>query len=239
MLNLRITFGKAIQISSCFMIILLAVKIHNVTSYFFDRENFYEFKLIQSAEAEDVLKSDTKKEKTNNRDCAKEKCVFENKDVTVEKAEKKLEDELISNKINLETKVEKENYEKTAILTANKDLEKKIKELNDKILYLKQVEKNKNDIKQKDIEKLTKIYEQMPPKEAATIFNIMDLHVLINISNHMNPRKISAIMGSMAPERANLLSQYMAGTRTFHNNKKGVFNTTNGFLSLSRNPNLQ
>lgn len=53
---------------------------------------------------------------------------------------------------------------------------------------------------------LVKIYEGMKPKDAARIFNTLDLDVLLNVVSRMSERKSSPVIASMTPERARTLT---------------------------------
>ena len=53
---------------------------------------------------------------------------------------------------------------------------------------------------------LVKIYEGMKPKDAARIFNTLDLDVLLNVVSKMSERKTAPIIASMSPERARTLT---------------------------------
>lgn len=94
-------------------------------------------------------------------------------------------------------------------------LDVRMNDLDASLALLKQRQAAQRAVIDGETDRLVKIYEDMPPKEAAAVFNIMDLHVLVSVSSRMNTRKISAIMGNMSPERVNLISQYMAGIRSF------------------------
>ncbi|MFT8671074.1 MotE family protein [Acetobacter orientalis] len=96
-------------------------------------------------------------------------------------------------------------------------LDVRMNDLDASLAQLKQKQEAQRAVLDGETDRLVKIYEDMPPKEAAAVFNIMDLHVLVAVSSRMNTRKISAIMGNMSPERVNLISQYMAGIRSFKN----------------------
>lgn len=64
--------------------------------------------------------------------------------------------------------------------------------------------------------RLVGIYENMRPRDAAAVFNVMDPHVLVAIAAAMNTRKLSAIMAQMSRDRVNMVSQYLVGVRRFH-----------------------
>lgn len=60
---------------------------------------------------------------------------------------------------------------------------------------------------------LVQIYEDMKPKEAADIFNILDMAVLLEVFDRMDSRKASAVLMAMMPERAKLVTQMIAQRR--------------------------
>lgn len=53
---------------------------------------------------------------------------------------------------------------------------------------------------------LVKIYEGMKPKDAANIFNSLNLDVLLSVVSKMSERKSAPIIASMNPERARTLT---------------------------------
>lgn len=57
---------------------------------------------------------------------------------------------------------------------------------------------------------LVAMYENMRPADAATIFNDLDMAVLLRVSRSMNPRKLGPIMAKMLPEKAQILTVRMA-----------------------------
>lgn len=57
---------------------------------------------------------------------------------------------------------------------------------------------------------LVAMYENMRPADAATIFNDLDMSVLLRVSRSMNPRKLGPIMAKMQPEKAQNLTVRMA-----------------------------
>ncbi|WP_156476988.1 MotE family protein [Acetobacter malorum] len=64
-----------------------------------------------------------------------------------------------------------------------------------------------------EYDRLARVYEQMPPRDAAAVFNVLDMHVMVPVASRMAPLKVSKVIGGMDPDRANILSQYIAGTR--------------------------
>jgi flagellar motility protein MotE (MotC chaperone) len=57
---------------------------------------------------------------------------------------------------------------------------------------------------------LVTMYETMKPKDAAKIFDRLDIRVLIEMASHINPRAMSAILAQMTPEAAERLTMELA-----------------------------
>lgn len=57
---------------------------------------------------------------------------------------------------------------------------------------------------------LVAMYENMKPKDAAAIFNELDMPVLLGVAKAMNPRKMAPILARMAPLKAKALTDGIA-----------------------------
>ncbi len=57
---------------------------------------------------------------------------------------------------------------------------------------------------------LVVMYESMKPKEAARVFDRLDVRILIDLVGHMNPRKVSEILAVMEPAAAEKLTVALA-----------------------------
>ena len=60
---------------------------------------------------------------------------------------------------------------------------------------------------------LVKLYEGMRPRAAATIFDELELPVLVQVVDRMREAKAAAVLGVMRPERARLLTTELARHR--------------------------
>ncbi|WP_293863789.1 hypothetical protein [uncultured Alsobacter sp.] len=60
------------------------------------------------------------------------------------------------------------------------------------------------------IRNLVTMYETMKPKEAARVFDKLDLPVLVPVVNAMNPKKMAEILAAMSPEAAGKLTVELA-----------------------------
>lgn len=60
------------------------------------------------------------------------------------------------------------------------------------------------------ITSLVKIYEAMKPKDAARIFDEMDMDVLLMVAGRMGERKVAPVLAAMSPEKAKDVTQELA-----------------------------
>ena len=60
---------------------------------------------------------------------------------------------------------------------------------------------------------LVKTYEDMKPRDAAAIFNVLDTDVLLEVLDRMDERKVAPILAGMLPERARQATQMLARKR--------------------------
>lgn len=88
-------------------------------------------------------------------------------------------------------------------------LEAAEKRIEDKIAELRQIEaKIDSLIQQHDAQEegklrsLVRVYETMKPKEAARIFNELDLDILLDVAELMNERRLAPVLAAMTPQRA-------------------------------------
>ena len=79
---------------------------------------------------------------------------------------------------------------------------------------LEQLEKLRADRDDANWVGLVKVYETMKPRDAASIFNDMDMPVLLQIVDRMKEVKAAVIFGAMQPDRARLLTSQLAAKRS-------------------------
>lgn len=137
-------------------------------------------------------------------------------DPEVSKAEADLVKDILARQSSIEGEQQQLDQQKHVLNAARAVLDQKMNTLDASMATLEQKQAAHREVMDAETDRLVRIYEDMPPKEAAAVFNIMDIHVLIAVASKMNTRKVSAIMGNMSPERVNLISQFMAGVRSFH-----------------------
>jgi flagellar motility protein MotE (MotC chaperone) len=82
-----------------------------------------------------------------------------------------------------------------------------LKEVEDRLSATARAEKEEADRQMKSI---VIMYETMKPKDAARVFDRLNLGVLVPIATAMNPRKMSEVLAVMSPEAAERLTVALA-----------------------------
>jgi len=90
-----------------------------------------------------------------------------------------------------------------------------------KITELKKIEasikaliEQQDAVKEQELQSLVKVYGAMKPKEAAPIFDKLEMPVLISMIQRMQPTKIAPILAVMDPKKANELTVKLATIKT-------------------------
>ncbi len=86
-----------------------------------------------------------------------------------------------------------------------------LKVLEDKIGSGAQTREEK---KVKELADLVKMYESMPAKSAARVFDTLDKALLVDIARQMNPKKLGDVVAKMAPDAAERLTVGLANRKT-------------------------
>lgn len=60
---------------------------------------------------------------------------------------------------------------------------------------------------------MAKLYETMRPREAAAVFNELDLPILVQVVERMNDRRAAPVLGAMLPDRVRQLTVELARLR--------------------------
>ncbi|MDH5722223.1 MAG: flagellar protein FlbB [Alphaproteobacteria bacterium] len=106
---------------------------------------------------------------------------------------------------------EKQLHVKEAMLQATaKELDLKYLELEKLKKELESLLQLQSEKEEERINSLVKVYEGMKPKDAARIFDTLDLDVLVDVIGRMSERKISPVLAAMNPERAKTVTIMLA-----------------------------
>lgn len=92
-------------------------------------------------------------------------------------------------------------------------IDKKIDELKSIQASIDALVKKYNEQEEAKMASLVKIYENMKPKDAARIFEQLDMPILLDVAERMSERKIAPILAEMAPTKAKSLTAELAQRR--------------------------
>lgn len=109
---------------------------------------------------------------------------------------------------------ERELDQRQALLdAAGQEIDRKVGELSSMRKKLEELLGQQQTAEDDRIKSLVKIYENMKPKEAAKIFDTLDIDVLMTVITKMSERKTSPILASMDPEKAKTVTIRLAEQR--------------------------
>jgi flagellar motility protein MotE (MotC chaperone) len=93
---------------------------------------------------------------------------------------------------------------------AEKRVEARVAELKDLETRVKSAVEQRDQDELSRFKSIVAMYENMKPKEAARIFERLDLKILVDVATQINPRKMSEILAQMSPESAERLTVELA-----------------------------
>ena len=110
----------------------------------------------------------------------------------------------------LETRSRELEVRDSLLKAAEKRIEQRLQELREMEARVTGVEKKKDEEEAAKFKSLVSMYENMKAKDAAKIFDRLDMRILVEVVNAMNARRMSDILGLMAPEAAERLTVEIA-----------------------------
>lgn len=102
------------------------------------------------------------------------------------------------------------NHREALVLAAEKQVEEKIAELTVLRDEIEVLLGKQSEAEEARLQSLVKVYEGMKAKDAATIFNTLDMEILLQVVARMSERKTAPILAEMEPERARDLTVLLA-----------------------------
>lgn len=100
-------------------------------------------------------------------------------------------------------KREKQLDVQTGLLRAAESrIDKKVEELRSLQATIEKLIKTYDNQQDQKMESLVKVYESMKPKDAAQIFEQLDMETLLAVAERMKERKLAPVMAQMDPKRA-------------------------------------
>ncbi|WP_426441824.1 MotE family protein [Bradyrhizobium genosp. P] len=129
---------------------------------------------------------------------------------SVSASERAILERLQARRQELEQRAREVDIRESLLKAAEKRIEAKVEEAkaNDSQASAAAAEKAKADAAR--FKGIVTMYENMKPKDAAKVFDRLDMSVLYEIASQIQPRKMSDILGLMQPEAAERLTVELA-----------------------------
>ena len=129
---------------------------------------------------------------------------------SVPPAERAILERLQARRQELEARAREIDIRESLLKAAEKRIESKVDEMKAVESRLSAASGQKNEAESVRLKNIVTMYEGMKPKDAAKVFDRLEMAVLLDISTQIAPRKMSDILGLMTPEAAERLTVEMA-----------------------------
>jgi flagellar motility protein MotE (MotC chaperone) len=94
--------------------------------------------------------------------------------------------------------------------------------IDEKVEALKALQSSIQEENESQYKSLVKIYENMKPKDAARIFENLDMAILLPVSERMKERKLAAILAKMDTKKARVLTTELAQRRNTQDGQQAM-----------------
>ncbi|MBO0334693.1 hypothetical protein J0X12_13780 [Sneathiella sp. CAU 1612] len=129
------------------------------------------------------------------------------------KSEIEVLERLVDRRAELDRRGEELDMRDNLLKATESRIDEKIKKLKEMEATLNSLLQMHDEQEKAQMESLVKIYEKMKPKDAARIFNDLDMDILINVASNIKEAKMAVILAAMNNKRANLLTVELATRR--------------------------
>lgn len=140
-------------------------------------------------------------------------------DEEIEYSEVRMElfEDLSNRRAELDKREKEMNLREALLKAAEQELEQKYKELLSLREEIQALLVTQSKEEEERIASLVKIYEGMKAKDAARIFNTLDMDVLLSVLSKMSERKSAPIIAAMTPDRARQVTIMLAEQKALPN----------------------
>ena len=136
--------------------------------------------------------------------------VFPDQSPRVSESERAILERLQSRRQELEQRAREVEIRESLLKAAEKRIESKVEEMKSLEGKAATAAGQRNEQEAVRFKGIITMYEGMKPKDAAKVFDRLEMGVLIEIASQVAPRKMSDIMGLMQPEAAERLTVELA-----------------------------
>ncbi len=125
-------------------------------------------------------------------------------------SERAILERLQSRRQELEARAREIDIRESLLKAAEKRIESRVEEMKSIEAKASAMNEQKNEAENVRFKAIVTMYEGMKPKDAAKVFDRLEMPVLIEIASQIAPRKMSDILGLMLPEAAERLTVELA-----------------------------
>jgi flagellar motility protein MotE (MotC chaperone) len=125
-------------------------------------------------------------------------------------AERAILERLQERRTELDERARELDMRENLLRAAEKRLEGRITELKELETRVNTAIQAKNDEEATRFKNLVTMYDNMKAKDAAKIFDRLDMRVLVEVATQINPRRMSDILAQMSPDAAERLTLELA-----------------------------
>jgi flagellar motility protein MotE (MotC chaperone) len=136
--------------------------------------------------------------------------VYPDPNQPVSPSERAILERLQSRRQELEARAREIDIRESLLKSAEKRIESRVEELKAVEARISTATEQKTEADAAKFKGIITMYEGMKPKDAAKVFDRLEMSVLFEIASHIAPRKMSDILGLMSTEAAERLTIEMA-----------------------------
>jgi flagellar motility protein MotE (MotC chaperone) len=129
---------------------------------------------------------------------------------SVSPSERAILERLQSRRQELEARAREIDIRESLLKSAEKRIEGRVEEMKGIESRIATANEQKSEAEAARFKGLVTMYENMKPKDAAKVFDRLEMSVLLDIASKIAPRKMSDILGQMSPEAAERLTVELA-----------------------------
>ena len=128
-------------------------------------------------------------------------------------AERALLENLRARRAEIEAREQAATAQEVVLQAAQARLARRVEELAAMQQRLESLDRARGEREEAGWRGLVRTYEAMRPRDAATIFDDLELPVLVEILDRMSERKAAPVIGAMRPEKARMVTAELARHR--------------------------
>jgi flagellar motility protein MotE (MotC chaperone) len=125
-------------------------------------------------------------------------------------AERAILERLQERRQELDTRARELDIRESLIQGAEKRMDAKLAEIKEAEAQIKVETQQKDEAEASRFKGLVTMYENMKPRDAAKIFDRLDITVLLEVASQIKPQKMSDILAQMSPDTAERLTVELA-----------------------------